>query len=113
VSDVQASTGAGGGAGFDFATLGAGRYRVSGAMTFATAAALHAAGLVAFAAGSESQLELDCAAVTAADSAGLAVLVDWLAWARGAGRALKLRNLPAKLVDIARISELDELLVPA
>lgn len=112
MSAVQGSSG-GTAAGFEFATVGAARYRVSGSMTFPTAAALHAAGLAAFAASSEPLLELDCAAVDAADSAGLAVLVDWLAWARRAGRKLQLRNLPAKLIDIARISELDELLLPA
>lgn len=58
------------------------------------------------------ELELDCSGVSAADSAGLAVLVDWLAWARHAGRTLHLRGVPAKLIDIARISELDTLLVP-
>lgn len=99
-------------AAFDFSAVGPGRYAVGGAMTFATAAALHAAGLATLGGSSEPRLELDCSAVSAADSAGLAVLVDWLAWARGAGRTLQLRNLPEKLVDIARISELDELLVP-
>ncbi len=106
-------SGDGAAAAYGFTQAGAARFAVSGSMTFATAAALHAAGLAAFHASSEPRLELDCAAVTAADSAGLAVLVDWLAWARRSGRSLQLRNLPAKLVDIARISELDELLVPA
>jgi phospholipid transport system transporter-binding protein len=82
-------------------------------MTFETAARLHAAGLAALGASTEPTLELDCAAVADADSAGLAVLVDWLAWARASGRVLRLKNVPAKLLDIARISELDELLIPA
>jgi phospholipid transport system transporter-binding protein len=81
-------------------------------MTFATAAPLHAAGLAALEASTEPSLTLDCAGVGGADSAGLAVLVDWLAWARTAGRQLQLKNVPPKLLDIARISELDELLVP-
>jgi phospholipid transport system transporter-binding protein len=82
-------------------------------MTFATAARLHSAGLAAFAAAAEAQLEMDCSGVSSADSAGLAVLVDWLAWARKSGRTLRLRGVPPKLVDIARISELDELIAPA
>jgi phospholipid transport system transporter-binding protein len=92
---------------------GPGRFTVGGAMTFATAARVHAAGLQALSASADGRLELDCSGVTDADSAGLAVLVEWLAWARAAGRELQLRNLPAKLLDIARISELDALLVPA
>lgn len=82
-------------------------------MTFATAPRLHAAGLAALRADPQPRIELDCSAVSEADSAGLAVLVGWLAWAREAGCELRLRNLPPKLLEIARISELDPLLVPA
>ena len=39
--------------------------------------------------------------------------IPFLAWARAAGKDLQLKNVPPKLLDIARISELDELLVPA
>jgi phospholipid transport system transporter-binding protein len=56
---------------------------------------------------------VDCAGVTRADSAGLAVLLDWLAWGRRKSRALSLTNLPESLIAIARISEVDELLQPA
>jgi phospholipid transport system transporter-binding protein len=97
---------------FEFGPSGPGSFAVRGAMTFATAVPLHAAGLAALGASPEARLALDCAGVGDADSAGLAVLVDWLAWARAAGKTLQLRNVPAKLLDIARISELDELLVP-
>lgn len=100
-------------ASFSFAPAGSGRFTVGGAMTFATAARLHAAGLAAFAAAGDGPLDLDCSGVSSADSAGLAVLVDWLAWARGSGRTLRLRGVPSKLLDIARISELDELIAPA
>ena len=36
--------------------------------------------------------------------------MDWLAWGRRRSRQLSLENLPAALVAIARISEVDELL---
>jgi len=98
---------------FEFISSGPAHFAVRGAMTFATAAGLHAAGLAALGTSPQPRLELDCSAVGEADSAGLAVLVDWLAWARAAGRELHLKNLPPKLLEIARISELDELLVPA
>ena len=98
---------------FEFGPSGPGAFAVRGAMTFATAARLHAVGLAALGASHEARLVLDCAGVGDADSAGLAVLVDWLAWARAAGKELQLKNVPSKLLDIARISELDELLVPA
>ncbi len=98
---------------FGFGPAGPGRFAVSGSMTFATAAPLHAAGLAALGASPETRLALDCAGVGDADSAGLVVLVDWLAWARSAGKELELQNVPSKLLDIARISELEELLAPS
>jgi phospholipid transport system transporter-binding protein len=49
--------------------------------------------------------------VTEADSAGLAMLVDWLAWARGAGRSLELVGTPQRLRALAAISEVDDLLL--
>jgi phospholipid transport system transporter-binding protein len=45
-----------------------------------------------------------------ADSAGLAVLLDWLSAAKRAGRSLRYAHLPEDLVALARISEVDELL---
>jgi phospholipid transport system transporter-binding protein len=45
-----------------------------------------------------------------ADSAGLAVLLDWLSAAKSAGRSLRYAHLPQELVALARISEVDELL---
>ena len=58
-------------------------------------------------------LVINCSGVTRADSAGLAVLLDWLAWGRRKSRAVTLENLPASLVAIARISEVDGLLTAA
>jgi phospholipid transport system transporter-binding protein len=79
-------------------------------MTFATATALHAAGLAAFAGSSETALVVDCSGVAAADSAGLAVLIDWLAWGRNHGRSVKLEGVPEEVHALARISDLDPLL---
>jgi hypothetical protein len=41
------------------------------------------------------------------------VLLDWLAWGRRKSRTVTLENLPASLVAIARISEVDGLLTAA
>jgi phospholipid transport system transporter-binding protein len=53
---------------------------------------------------------VDCSAVTASDSAGLAVLIEWLAWARRGGRELRYDGVPEAICAIARISEVDGLL---
>ena len=44
------------------------------------------------------------------DSAGLAVLLDWLAEAQRRKVSLRFANLPARLLAIARISEIEETL---
>jgi phospholipid transport system transporter-binding protein len=80
-----------------------------GPLSFATARLAREAGLGALGSGS-GKLEIDCAGITAADSAGLAVLVDWLGRARQAGRTLCYRHLPEGLTALARISDLEELL---
>lgn len=95
---------------FEIAQTSPGKFALSGAMNFATAARLLVAGQKCFAAGPDPAIELDCSGVLVADSAGLAVLVDWLASARGQGRHMVLRGLPGSLRALARISELEELL---
>jgi phospholipid transport system transporter-binding protein len=86
-----------------------GRYAVRGALTFGTARRALAAGLRAFV-SAPGPLEVDLSAVSASDSAGLAVLIEWLAWARREGREIRLANIPEALCAIARICEIEDLL---
>ena len=55
-------------------------------------------------------MEIDCSGITASDSAGLMVLLDWIANAKRAGKALKLVGLPEPILAVARISNVEELL---
>jgi phospholipid transport system transporter-binding protein len=87
-----------------------GRVVVSGELTFATARDARQLGVLVLESSRAQSLVIDCSGVTRADSAGLAVLLDWLAWGRRKRRAILLENLPASLVAIAKISEVDELL---
>ncbi|HUK02816.1 MAG TPA: STAS domain-containing protein [Steroidobacteraceae bacterium] len=87
-----------------------GRYALSGPITFATARRVYDEGVRRFGAASGNALAVDCAGVSAADSAGLAVLIGWLAWSRRAGRTLRYSALPASVLAIARISEAEGLL---
>jgi phospholipid transport system transporter-binding protein len=89
---------------------GPGRVLVSGELTFASARAARELGIGVFEGSRAQRIVVDCAAVTRADSAGLAVLLDWLAWGRRASRPVSLENLPQALIAIARISEVDGLL---
>lgn len=87
-----------------------GRVTVTGELTFANAREARELGHQVFERSSAQSLVVDCSGVTRADSAGLAVLLDWMAWGRRRSRAVSLANLPASLLAIARISEVDGLL---
>jgi phospholipid transport system transporter-binding protein len=87
-----------------------GRSRVTGSLHFTTVSALLAEGDEAIAAGQAAVIDL--AGVTVSDSAGLALLIEWLSVAKAAGSSLKYENLPVQLHQLARLSEVEELLVP-
>jgi phospholipid transport system transporter-binding protein len=95
---------------FRLAPEGDGRYRADGALTFATARRAHQLGAQLLTAAGGAALEIDCAGVTASDSAGLAVLIDWLGTAKHAGRSLRYSHLPAGMSALAGISDVKELL---
>jgi phospholipid transport system transporter-binding protein len=88
----------------------AGHIVVTGELTFASARDARQVGVLVLESSRAPRLVIDCSGVTRADSAGLAVLLDWMAWGRRKSRPVSLENLPASLVAIAKISEVDELL---
>lgn len=95
--------------GLEFSARSAGRAEVRGRLVFATARHAREVGLAALRDATDA-LVIDCEAVDQTDSAGLAVLLDWLAEARRAGRRLRFENLPENLLRLARISAVDGLL---
>ena len=88
----------------------AGRFAAEGPLTFASARSARQIGLEALDGAPERQLEIDCQGVTVSDSAGLAVLLEWLAAARALKCSLRFLHLPAGVVALGRISEVSELL---
>ena len=89
-----------------------GRVVVTGELTFASARDARQLGVLILESSRADRIVVDCSAVTRADSAGLAVLLDWLAWGRRKSRPVSLEKLPASLLAIARISEVDGMLLP-
>ena len=87
-----------------------GRLEVTGALTFATARKARQQGLHLLSVSAVRELEVDCSGITASDSAGLTVLLDWLAYAKRANRPLQLRNLPPPILAVAQISDVREML---
>ena len=86
----------------------AGRATLSGPLIFATAAALLPCGAEAIKA--KRVASIDLSAVSGADSAGLALLVEWLSVAKAAGQALHYDNIPSQLLQLAKLSDVDGLL---
>lgn len=90
--------------------LEGGRSRVIGSLHFSTVSALLTAGVAAIQAGGAEVIDL--AGVTGSDSSGLALLIEWLSVAKSVGRTLRYENIPSQLHQLARLSEVEELLVP-
>jgi phospholipid transport system transporter-binding protein len=97
-------------AGGAFVATAAGVYRLEASLTFATVAALRAPGAALIDAAG-SALSLDLAVVPAVDSAGLALLIDWLAIARARSCQLRYEKPGATLLALARLSEVEPLLL--
>ena len=90
--------------------VGPERLRAIGELDFATAAAALEGGEALLATG--RNWTVDLSGITAGDSAGVAVLVEWLSAASARGAALGFESVPEQMLAIARISELEDLLVP-
>jgi phospholipid transport system transporter-binding protein len=88
--------------------LGDGRFRVSGVLDAGTVGELLKQSREPFA--SARQLEVDLGGVTEADSAGLALLIEWVRIARKAGRPIRFENAPRQISALARISDVEGLL---
>ncbi|MEY4358042.1 MAG: hypothetical protein RL469_1368 [Pseudomonadota bacterium] len=90
----------------DFQVIDAAHARLGGELSFATAADALLAGSRWLTAGSGAAA-VDCRSLQRADSAGLAVLLEWLAVAARAQRTVSFVNLPESLRQLAAISEVE------
>ena len=84
-------------------------FQVEGELNLATAPDLLQSMLTQFPPGG-SETHIDLEGVTRSDSAGLALLVEWLRLAEKQGITLRFHNLPSQLREIARVSDLLPLL---
>jgi len=83
--------------------------RVSGELTFTTVTALLAKSRPLFdQAGTNINVELGD--VERADSAGLAMLTEWMRQAKARGASIAFFHLPEQMLAIATASELDSIL---
>lgn len=92
------------------AETGPGRLALRGALDFGTATVARAAGVAHFLRGGARDWIVDCSGLDTANSAAVAVLLDWLATVHRAGGHLRFEGLPERVRAIAEISEVGELL---
>lgn len=89
-------------------SLGTGQFRVSGVLDAGTAADVLEQSESPFA--QAPQIAVDLGGVGESDSAGLALLIEWLRIARQAGKKIHFSNVPAQIEALARISEVEDLI---
>jgi phospholipid transport system transporter-binding protein len=89
-------------------SLGGGRFRVSGVLDAVTVGDLLKQSKERFA--NVGQIDIDLAGVAEGDSAGLALLIEWVRVAKNGQQALSFHNVPGQISALARISEIEDLL---
>lgn len=87
---------------------GDGKFRVVGEMTFETSPVLLDRSEKLFA--PHSLIRVDLTEVQRADSAGLALMIEWITWANRTVREIRFDNIPDMIMNIARISEIEDML---
>lgn len=93
---------------FTLEDRGDGRFVLSGDMTFDTVDKILKASEGPF--EEHSQLEIDLSGVTDSDSAGLALLLEWVTWANHTVREIRFTGMPERVMAIAKTTEVDGLL---
>jgi len=93
---------------FELEDRGEGRFALSGEMTFDTAERILRESEEPF--EEHTQLEIDLSGVTASDSAGLALLLEWVTWANHTVREVRFTELPDRVMAIAHTTEVERLL---
>ncbi len=94
--------------GFNMEDRGGGKFALSGHMTFSTAGQILRDCEDMF--EEHTRIEVDLFEVSETDSAGLALLLEWITWANHTVREIRFIGTPEKIDAIARTTEVDHLL---
>ena len=60
--------------------------------------------------GAGADIRIDLQGITRSDSAGLALLIEWMRAAQRLGKPIQYLNIPPQMLAIARVSGLDQVL---
>lgn len=87
---------------------GNGRFLLKGDVTFRTVERILRSSEALF--KEHTRIEVDLSGVTKSDSAGLALLLEWITWANHTVREIRFINMPERIDAIAKTTEVDHLL---
>jgi len=88
--------------------IGENSLRVSGELSFKTVPAFVASNKNLF--GSDDSIDVDLSNVSRADSAGVALLIEWQRQAQKQKKSIYFINTPPQMLAIVRLSGVDDLL---
>jgi phospholipid transport system transporter-binding protein len=92
--------------GLNIVDQGAGHYLVDGDLTFATIDKRTVKALAFLTAHKE--ITIDLAGVGNTDSAGLALMIEWIKYCRAKRTLIRFSNVPKQLLSLARLSGFDQ-----
>ena len=93
---------------YDLVDESGGRFALKGRMTFGTVGQILRDSEDLF--DEHTRIEVSLAGVTHSDSAGLALLLEWITWANHTVREISFTEVPDKINAIAKVTEVDSLL---
>ena len=93
---------------FTLEDKGDGHFVLAGEMSFDTAERILRVSERPF--EDHTRLEIDLSGVTMSDSAGLALLLEWVTWANHTVREIRFSGMPERVLAIAQTTEVDALL---
>ena len=93
---------------FELSDLGDGRFALAGDLSFDTAEQIRRASQKQF--NGHDNIEVNLSRVEMTDSAGLALLLEWISWASHSEVVIQFSEIPEKILAIAQTTEVDELL---
>lgn len=88
-------------------SLGAGNFAIHGDLNFESASLILDQSRQLF--SDHDLINVDLSGVLDADSAGLALLLEWLSWANHYNYKIHYQHIPQRIAAIAEISEVDKL----
>lgn len=95
---------------FVLASGGAGTLLLTGALNITTVTSIHRESLGYFQNPVATPRSIDLSGVTSADSAGLALLIEWIRLGKQQNCAIKFLNMPVQMLPLARLFGVDHLL---